>query len=121
MSEKQDIRLTQTTLRVLQVFMVDVSKELSGADIWEKTKIASGSRYPIMARLEDAGWLTSRWEEIDPKDEGRPRRRYYRLTMNGQVWARAALERRGFNWGWAWGSSVFEKLGFANWGGAWIS
>lgn len=102
MSGRHDIRLTQTTLRVLQAFTADVSRELSGADIWEMTKIGSGSRYPILIRLEDAGWLTSRWEDLDPSEAKRPRRRYYRLTGNGQAWARSALDERGFGEGLAW-------------------
>ena len=48
---------------------------------------------PILARLETVGWLTSRWEDIDPRAEGRPARRYYRLTPDGLELARAALAR----------------------------
>jgi len=33
----------------------------------------------------------SRWEEIDPRAEGRPARRYYRLTADGVESARTAL------------------------------
>jgi PadR family transcriptional regulator len=33
--------------------------------------------HPILARLERAGWLSSRWEAVNPHREGRPRRRYY--------------------------------------------
>ena len=94
MPGKGDIRLTQTTLRILQTFMADVSKELAGSDIWKATKIGAGSRYPILVRLEGAGWLTSRWEELDPSEAGRPRKRLYRLTVNGQAWARSALQER---------------------------
>jgi PadR family transcriptional regulator PadR len=39
------------------------------------------------------GWLSSRWEDIDPQVEGRPPRRYYRLTAEGALAARAALAR----------------------------
>ena len=35
------------------------------------------------------GWLTSRWEDIDPRAEGRPARRYYQLTPDGIELARA--------------------------------
>jgi DNA-binding PadR family transcriptional regulator len=42
---------------------------------------------------EDQGWLTSRWEEIDPRAEGRPARRCYRLTPDGLQLAKAALAR----------------------------
>jgi DNA-binding PadR family transcriptional regulator len=45
----------------------------------------------MLARLETAGWLTSEWEAIDPREAGRPRRRYYKLTALGQNNARAAL------------------------------
>jgi PadR family transcriptional regulator PadR len=37
------------------------------------------------------GWLSSRWEDIDPTIEGRPARRYYRLTPDGALQARQAL------------------------------
>jgi PadR family transcriptional regulator, regulatory protein PadR len=41
-----------------------------------------GTLYKALARLEDAGLLTSRWE--DPAAaEGRPRRRLYELTGRG--------------------------------------
>ena len=35
--------------------------------------------------------MQSRWEDIDPKVEGRPARRYYRLTATGAQAARTAL------------------------------
>ena len=40
-----------------------------------------------------AAGLQSRWEEVDPKREGRPRRRYYQLTPDGAEFARTALAR----------------------------
>ena len=47
--------------------------------------------YPILLRLEHEGWVTSRWEDVDPRAEKRPARRYYRLTAGGAVQASAAL------------------------------
>ena len=35
--------------------------------------------------------MASRWEDIDPRAEKRPARRYYRLTAGGAVEAGAAL------------------------------
>jgi DNA-binding PadR family transcriptional regulator len=105
MSGFHGIRLTQTTLRVLALFAADPLRELCGADIRRATMIGPGSHFPILYRLEDAGWLTSRWEEIDPKEDGRPRRRYYRLTPDGTVWVREALAARGISQeSWAWNS-----------------
>jgi DNA-binding PadR family transcriptional regulator len=41
--------------------------------------------------FENVGWLVSREEDVDPHTEGRPRRRYYRLTPAGVTAARQAL------------------------------
>jgi hypothetical protein len=53
--------------------------------------LQAGTIYPIVRRLEDLGWLTARWEDIDEQAEGCPRRRYYRLTGDGLPAARQAL------------------------------
>ena len=53
--------------------------------------IDEGTLYPLLARLEAAGWATSQWEDVDPREAGRPRRRLYRLTGVGQRRAREAL------------------------------
>ena len=60
------------------------SDELSGAEIGKRTKLASGTLYPILFRLEEEGWLQSRWEAGNPAILGRPRRRYYRVTIEGE-------------------------------------
>ena len=77
-------RMTLQTLRALNAFVAGSEHELSGADILRTSGLFSGTLYPILMRLEDAGWLRSRWEEIDPSDVGRPRRRFYRLTGVGR-------------------------------------
>jgi PadR family transcriptional regulator, regulatory protein PadR len=78
-----DVRLSLQTLRVLEVFLDNPTDELSGADFIKRGGIASGTLYPILFRLESAGWFVSRWENIDPATAGRPRRRLYRLTPTG--------------------------------------
>ena len=67
--------------------------ELYGVEIGAAAGPPSGTVHPILARLETVGWLTSRREEIDPRAEGRPARRYYHLTPDGAELARAALAR----------------------------
>ena len=84
-------RITGPTLKVLGALLLG-HDELSGADISRATKLASGTLYPILFRLERAGWLESRWEDNDPKALGRPRRRLYRVTELGAQSARAALK-----------------------------
>jgi DNA-binding PadR family transcriptional regulator len=87
----QEPRLTHPTLKVLNAVLSARDREVSGADVAESTSLASGTLYPILLRLEKAGWLTSRWEKINPHLEGRPRRRLYRVTVIGAAKARAAI------------------------------
>jgi hypothetical protein len=51
---------------VLRALLTDPSKELYGVEIGQAAGLPSGTVHPILARLEPVGWLTSRWEEIDP-------------------------------------------------------
>jgi DNA-binding PadR family transcriptional regulator len=64
-----------------------------GLQIGHAAELPSGTIHPILARLEACGWLESRWENIDPAKDSRPRRRYYRLTPDGAELARHALAR----------------------------
>jgi DNA-binding PadR family transcriptional regulator len=59
--------------------MADPSRELYGLQVCADAGLPSGTIHPILARLEGAGWLSSRWETVDTREEGRPRRRYYRI------------------------------------------
>jgi len=86
-------RMTIPTQLVLGVLLADPAEERYGYDIGTSAGLASGTVHPILARLEGAGWLESRWEDVDPSAVGRPPRRYYRLTANGVQAAHAALAR----------------------------
>jgi DNA-binding PadR family transcriptional regulator len=85
--------MTIPTQLVLQALLDDPERELYGVEMGELAGLRSGTVHPILARLEGAGWLQSRWEDIDPRTEGRPARRYYRLTAEGARAAEAALAR----------------------------
>jgi PadR family transcriptional regulator, regulatory protein PadR len=78
-----NVRMSLQTLRVLEVFLENPAGQLSGAEVHRQCGIASGTLYPILLRLEAAGWFVSKWESIDPASAGRPRRRLYRLTSTG--------------------------------------
>jgi DNA-binding PadR family transcriptional regulator len=84
-------RITTQTIKVLTVLMSPDQEELSGAEIGRATKLASGTLYPILLRLEEAGWVKSRWEAEDPHELGRPRRRFYQVTGLGMRKARSAF------------------------------
>ena len=77
------VRMSLQTLRVLEAFLEEPAQSLSGADVQKRASLASGTLYPILLRLESAGWFVSQWEDIDPVVAGRPRRRFYRLTPSG--------------------------------------
>jgi DNA-binding PadR family transcriptional regulator len=85
--------MTIPTQLVLQALLADPERELYGVEMGELAGLRSGTVHPILARLEGVGWLQSRWEDIDPRAEGRPARRYYRLTAEGARAAQAALVR----------------------------
>ena len=86
-------RMTQATLAVLRALSENPTQELYGLQISGTAGLPSGTIHPILARLESAGWLESAWEDIDPVAEGRPRRRYYRLSPAGAARAHNALAR----------------------------
>ena len=79
----KDPQITIQTLKVLATFASPRADKLSGAEIARETKLLTGTLYPILARLEDAGWLRSEWETGDPSELGRPRRRLYQITGLG--------------------------------------
>jgi PadR family transcriptional regulator PadR len=85
-------RMTMTTLKVLGVLLDDPTAEHYGLEIAKAAGLASGSLYPILARLEQAGWIQGSWEDVDPVAAGRRPRRYYRLTPHGVECARQARE-----------------------------
>lgn len=93
MTGSRQPRMTIPTQLVLEVFLDDVVRDRYGSDIGAEAGLPSGTVHPILARLEGIGWLESRWEDIDPHVEGRPARRYYRLTGAGAQASRAALAK----------------------------
>jgi PadR family transcriptional regulator, regulatory protein PadR len=82
-NEDREVRMSLQTLRVLEAFLENPIEQLSGAEVHQRCGLASGTLYPILIRLESAGWFVSRWESVDPSKAGRPRRRLYRLTTTG--------------------------------------
>jgi PadR family transcriptional regulator PadR len=86
-------RITAQTTSILEVLLSDIAAEWWGGQIAPAAGLKSGTLYPALLRMESFGWLTSRWEELDPAQAGRPRRRLYRLTGEGEQAAREIVER----------------------------
>jgi DNA-binding PadR family transcriptional regulator len=64
-----------------------------GLGIAKSAEIKSGTIYALLARLEKAGWLESKWEQLAENQRGRPPRRLYRLTGAGEQVAVQHLEQ----------------------------
>ncbi len=84
-------RMTIPTQLVLRALLDKPTQEMYGLQICAAAGLPSGTIHPILARFERLGWLESRWEDASPQEEGRPRRRYYRLTADGAERVRIAL------------------------------
>jgi PadR family transcriptional regulator PadR len=76
------------TLAVFRELFADPGAERHGYDLAKATGLASGTLYPILIRLADRGLLSARWE-IAAKP-----RHVYRLTREGERYARARLAAR---------------------------
>ncbi|MFD0745083.1 PadR family transcriptional regulator [Phytohabitans flavus] len=85
------MQVTAAVAKVLAAFLADPGADRYGLDLMRATGHPSGTLYPILQRLQRAGWVAAHWEEVDPVAAGRPARRYYRLTADGTVAARAAV------------------------------
>ncbi len=55
-----------------------------GFDIMDATGLTSGTVYPALERLEELGFVRSKWEsDAIAHRDGRPARRYFELTKSG--------------------------------------
>ena len=84
-------RITLNMLRVLTILLERPQQEHFGLEMSRQADLPTGTIYPILARLEQAGWITGHWEDIDEAAEGRPARRYYQLTPSGAQRAKRAV------------------------------
>lgn len=87
----QDLDITPKMAKVLKIFLEDPSQPRYGFELMRFTGLASGSLYPMLARLEGAKWLTRGKENIDPRAAGRPPRLNYTITGDAVMAARLQL------------------------------
>ena len=74
-------RLSVTVVSILQAVANGFEY---GFDIIDYTGLPSGTVYPALSRLERDGYVRSSWEdERHAHRDGRPARRYYRVTAPG--------------------------------------
>lgn len=75
-----------------------------GLEVIDRTGLSPGTVYPALRRLEAAGHVAGSWEDAaTAHGEGRPSRRYYRITAEGEAAleearARIAARQRALGW-----------------------
>ncbi len=94
------MKLTGPLERVWRAFLADPAAPRYGYDLMKASGLPSGTLYPMLARLQKQGLVSSAWEPAGEDPSGRPARRYYSLTDQGietgrQELARAGAARRG--------------------------
>ena len=80
----KEIMFTLQTFRVMGIFCKRPEKEFFGSEISMKTNLPSGTIYPLLGRLEAAGFVKSVWEEGRARDLKRPLKRFYKMTDEGK-------------------------------------
>lgn len=87
----QEFDITPKMAKVLKIFLEDPGQPRYGFEIMKRTGLASGSLYPMLAKLEAAGWLTKGVETISPREAGRPQRFHYTISPDAVIAARLQL------------------------------
>jgi PadR family transcriptional regulator, regulatory protein PadR len=85
------MKLTGPLERVLRAFLADATVPQYGYDLMKAANLPSGTLYPMLARLQQQGLVTSQWETQAGDAGGRPPRKYYKLTGEGVRAARLEL------------------------------
>ena len=87
----EQLEPTPKMAAVIKVFLEDPQQPRYGFELMRRTGQPSGTLYPILAKLEQAGWLIGGKEDIDPHVEGRPPRRNYLIVGAAIAAARTQL------------------------------
>ena len=84
-------RVTPATVDVLRA-LLETSGASWGLRLVGETSRPAGTVYPILARLEEGGWVSSHWDEDVKRG---PRRRLYQLTSEGRASAAVIVVANG--------------------------
>lgn len=94
-------RFSPATQLLLEHFVAAPAKWHYGYTLMAGLELSSGTLYPVLMRLADAGWLETRWEASVRR--GRPPRHMYRLAGGAAPEARALLRK------WATRASIYGQ------------
>jgi DNA-binding PadR family transcriptional regulator len=89
--------VSSQTSAVLAAFVSNPATWRYGLSLSKELQLASGTLYPLLARLAEHGLLESDW--LPPEKPGRPARHVYRLTPAGLAFARERSKESGIPFG----------------------
>ena len=75
------VRRSGVAERLLALLAEEPARWRHGYPIMKQTGLASGTLYPLLMRLRDAGLIEAEWQA--PAAPGRPARHAYRITATG--------------------------------------
>jgi len=95
------MRITNAFIRTLWLFVENSREKYCGADVMRELKLQSGTVYPLLTRMVNIGWLSCEKEEVNPREVGRPAKRFYQITPVGLKEGRKLLTQQfpGWNYG----------------------
>jgi hypothetical protein len=82
-TDKVQERITVAFLRILAFFITHEKNFYCGSDVMKQLNLPSGTIYPLLIRMTRAGWLNRELEDVNPKEVGRPAKRFYRISSTG--------------------------------------
>lgn len=78
------MRRTRAQVTVAKALMAAPHDRHWGYALSRASGVRSGVLYPILRRMLEQGWLSDGWEDPAEIEDGRPPRRYYRVTSDGR-------------------------------------
>ena len=88
--KEPSVKVTRGFLKILDCFLRNQERWLSGADVMKNTGLWSGTVYPLTARMVDGGWLQL-WKVADGrhvfklKDDAKEQAKDM-LAKNAHIW-----------------------------------
>jgi DNA-binding PadR family transcriptional regulator len=76
-------RLSKLGRRILETLAVDNATQ-HGYELTSMMNIQSGTLYPLLNQLQSQGFIHFEWEQVNPKEVGRPQRKLINVSTLGR-------------------------------------
>jgi PadR family transcriptional regulator PadR len=97
------MKATYTAVQVARHLLKRPLDQHWGTELRSALALQAGTLYPILGKMQRAGWLTSQWETVTEAREdvalpGRAVRKYYMVTTEGPESGLVALQAMVDRW-----------------------